>query len=119
MIIIQTFFLNIRMSMNKITIEIFFKHDGTPAFDTLAYEYDPTSQEDMNITAAACATVAAKMKKLGDEKQCALGVRIKAPPEFQPYLMAAINNSRTSDWNVSVRGGSWATKTATAPGGSP
>ena len=59
MIIIQTFFLNIRMSMNKITIEIFFKHDGTPAFDTLAYEYDPTSQEDMNITAAACATVAA------------------------------------------------------------
>ena len=107
------------MSMNKITIEIFFKSDGTPAFDTLAYEYDPTSQEDMNITAAACATVAAKMKKLGDEKQCALGVRIKAPPEFQPYLMAAINNSRTSDWNVSVRGGSCATKSATAPGGSP
>ena len=102
---------NIRMSTKQVSLVIFFKSDGTPAFDTLIYKYDPSSQQDVENTAITCASVVAKMENLGNANKCALGVRINAPPEFQPHLMAALNHLRTSTWNVNVR-----QSTATPPG---
>ncbi len=88
------------MSTKQITIVIFFKSTGETALDC-SYEYDPSSQQDIDNTATACANVISKMERVGNEQSCSLGVRIKAPPEFQQHLMAAIKKDRTPDWRVS------------------
>lgn len=92
------------MTTKQITIVIFFKSTGETAMDDLIYEYDASSQQDIDNTATACANVIAKIERVGNEQSCSLGVRIKAPPEFQQHLIAAINKTRTSSWNVSSRG---------------
>ena len=88
------------MSMNRITINFFFKADGSSAAPTVEYEYDPESQQDLEDTAIAVANVLLKIEKIEVQNKVALGVKCNMRPDFQPYLMAAVNKIRKASWNV-------------------
>ncbi len=71
-----------------------------------SYSYNPLSQQDVDDAAAAAADVVCKMEQVGKEVKAALGVKMNAPAEFKPHLMAAIHRVRTASWNVGINGGS-------------
>ena len=89
------------MPMNRITIDFFFKADGSPAAPTVEYEYDPESQQDIEDTAITAANVLLKIENIEVQNKVALGVKCNMRPDFHPYLMAAVNKIRKASWNVS------------------
>ena len=95
------------MSTHEISLIIYLVSDGT-TMQEFSYSYNPLSQQDVDAAAAAAADVVCKMEQVGKEMKAALGVKMNAPAEFKPHLMAAIHRVRTASWNVSTNGGSGA-----------
>lgn len=93
------------MTKQTVLVVIFFRQDGTTAQE-LSYEYDSSSQEDIIATASTIAHVMYKMDQLDLNMKVALGVRVTAPADFNPYLTAAVNKVREAngcEWNISTR----------------
>ena len=102
------------MTMKQIAITIYFRSDGTTA-QALSYEYNPLDEQDIATTATTVAGVVCKMEQISKEHAAGLGVKMNMPPEFQPHLMAAINQVKASSWNVLTC--AKPTPSASAPGG--
>ena len=83
----------------QIDITIYFRSDGTTA-QALSYEYNPLDGQDIATTATTAAWVICKMEQVSKEHSAGLGVKMNMAPEFQPHLMAAINQVKASSWNV-------------------
>ena len=91
------------MTKQTISVVIFYKQDGTTA-QGLAYEYDSSSQEDIIATASTVANAIYSVEEIGNKFKAALGVRVKSPADFNPYLMAAIRQvTDSAKWNISMK----------------
>jgi len=88
------------MTTKQIDITIYFKSDGAIDTDQYSYQYNPLSQQDIDETAAACANVVCELEQLACEHIVDMRITMDTPPEFQPHLMAAINQVKASSWNV-------------------
>ena len=104
----------IRMSTHKISLKVYLVSDET-TLQEFSYSYNPLSQQDVDAVAAAAAGVVCKMEQVGKEVKAALGVKMNAPAEFKPHLMAAIHRVQTASWNVSTTSSGTSAAASTTP----
>ena len=91
------------------------KNQEQYAFEEISFGLKLFSQQDIDETAAACANVACELEQLACEHSVEMRITMDTPPEFQPHLMAAINQVKASSWNVSTC--DKPTPSVSAPGG--